>query len=49
MKIFLIEHDKFNYDAYSGHVIVANNENEVRELAKKVLLMKVRVFGIRQL
>ena len=35
MKIFLIEHDEFNYDAYSGHVIVANNENEVRELAKK--------------
>lgn len=35
MKIFLIEHDEFNYDAYLGHVIVANNENEVRELAKK--------------
>ena len=35
MKIFLITHDKWGYDCYSGHVIVANNENEVRELAKK--------------
>ena len=36
MKIYLIEHKEFNYDAYMGHVIVANNEIEVIELAKKV-------------
>jgi len=35
MKIYLIEHTEFNYDAYMGHVIVANNETEVVELAKK--------------
>ena len=35
MKIFSITHDKFGYDFYLGHIIVANNENEVRELAKK--------------
>ena len=35
MKIFLIEHDEFNYDAYLGHVIVANDETEVRKLAKE--------------
>lgn len=38
MKIFLIKNNDFvcfDYDAYSGHVIVASNENDVRELAKK--------------
>jgi hypothetical protein len=35
MKIFSITHDKWGYDCYSGHIIVANNEIEVRELAKK--------------
>jgi len=36
MKIFSITHNRWGYDCYSGHIIVANNENEVRELAKKV-------------
>jgi hypothetical protein len=35
MKIYLIRHTEFDYDAYMAHVIVANNENEVIELAKK--------------
>ena len=35
MKIYTIEHDEFNYDAYLGHVIVANDKKEVREIAKK--------------
>lgn len=35
MKIYLIEHKKTDFDCYMGHVIVANNETEVRELAKK--------------
>ena len=35
MKIFLIEQNFTGYDSFSGHVIVANNENEVRELAKQ--------------
>ena len=34
MKIYTIEHEVFNYDAYLGHVIVANSEDEVREIAK---------------
>ena len=34
MKIYTIEHEEFNYDAYLGHVIVANSEDEVREIAK---------------
>ena len=34
MKIYTIEHEDFNYDAYLGHVIVANSEDEVREIAK---------------
>ena len=36
MKIYTIGHEEFEYDAYMGHVVVANNELEVRELAKKV-------------
>ena len=35
MKIFLIEHNFTGYDYFAGHVIVANNENEVRELAQQ--------------
>jgi len=35
MKIYLIEHKEFDYDAYMAHIIVANNEIEVVELAKK--------------
>lgn len=35
MKIFSITHDKWGYDCYVGHIIVANNEIEVRELAKE--------------
>ena len=34
MKIYTIEHEEFKYDAYLGHVIVANSEDEVREIAK---------------
>lgn len=34
MKIFTIEHTKFCYDSYGGHIIVANSEVEVREIAK---------------
>lgn len=36
MKIFLIGHDNWTYDCYSDFVIVANNETEVREMAKKM-------------
>ena len=36
MKIYTIEHEKFNYDAYMGHTVVANSELEVRELAKRI-------------
>lgn len=36
MKIYTIEHEVFNYDAYLGHVIVANSEDEVREIAKSI-------------
>ena len=35
MKIYTIEHEVFNYDANMGHVIVANSELEVREIAKQ--------------
>lgn len=35
MKIFFITHNKWDYNCYLGHVIVANNETEVRELSKK--------------
>lgn len=35
MKIYTIEHKEFEYDSFLGHVIVANNEKEVIELAKK--------------
>jgi len=34
MKIYTIEHEVFNYDAYLGNVIVAKSEDEVREIAK---------------
>lgn len=34
MKIYTIEHEEFSYDAYMGHVVVANSEEEVRQLAK---------------
>lgn len=36
MKIYTIQHDKINYDCYIGHVIVANNHEEVRKLAKDI-------------
>ena len=36
MKIFLIGHDNLDYGCYSDFVIVANDENEVREMAKKM-------------
>ena len=36
MKIYTIEHEEFNYDAYLGHTVVANSESEVRELAKEI-------------
>lgn len=35
MNIYTIEHENFQYDSYMGHVIVANSETEVREIAKK--------------
>jgi len=35
MNIYTIEHENFEYDSYMGHVIVANSEIEVREIAKK--------------
>lgn len=35
MKIYTIEHEKFDYDSYMGHVVVANSEEEVRQLAKE--------------
>lgn len=37
MNIYLIQYnlmENYNYDVYDGFVIVANNEEEVRELAK---------------
>ena len=36
MKIFIIEHNERNWDSYMGHIIVANNEEEVKYLAKQV-------------
>ena len=35
MKIYAIEHENFAYDSYMGHVVVANSEEEVRQLAKE--------------
>lgn len=36
MNIYLIEHEKFDiYDAYSGHVVAANNKKEVIDIAKE--------------
>lgn len=35
MKIFSIKHNKMGYDYFSGHIIVANDEIEVRQIAKK--------------
>ncbi len=34
MKIYKIEHEKFACDSYMSHVVVANSEDEVRQLAK---------------
>ena len=34
MNIYKIPHDEFEYDYYMGHVIVANNRQEVLDLAK---------------
>lgn len=36
MKIFLIGHEDWGSDCYSDFVIVANDENEVREMAKRM-------------
>lgn len=36
MKIFKISHDNKRYDFFLGHVIVANNVQEVINLAKHV-------------
>ena len=36
MKIFIIEHNERNWDSYMGHIIVANNEEEVKYSAKQV-------------
>lgn len=36
MEIYTIEHEEFSYDAYMGHVVVANSEEEVRQLAKNI-------------
>ncbi|WP_374440475.1 hypothetical protein [Epilithonimonas sp.] len=36
MKIYTIQHDKKDWDCYMGHVIVANNHEEVRKLAKDI-------------
>ena len=35
MKIYTITHDDGGCDCYNGHVIVANNTNEVISLAQK--------------
>ena len=35
MFIYLIDIEDFGYDCYSGHVVVANNEDEVILLAKE--------------
>lgn len=34
MKIYKVEHDKFEYDSFMGHVIVANSKEEARQIAK---------------
>ena len=36
MKIYLIQHRNFSYDSYMGHVVVANSEDEVRQLVKNI-------------
>ena len=36
MKIYLIGQDDWDYDCYSHFVIVAYNETEVRNMAKKM-------------
>lgn len=36
MYIFKISHEQINYDCNLGHVIVATNKAQVRELAKSV-------------
>ena len=36
MKIYKIHHKEFEWDAYMGHVIVASNDEQVIELAKKL-------------
>jgi hypothetical protein len=36
MKIFTIELKEFGYDFFVGHTIVANSDEQVRELAKSV-------------
>ena len=35
MNVFLIKHSEREYDYYLGHVIIANNKDEVIKLAKK--------------
>lgn len=35
MKIFLIKHDMWKHDSYLAHVMAANTEQEVRDLAKR--------------
>ena len=35
MKIYTIKHNEFIQESYLGHVIVANNKKEARELAKE--------------
>ena len=35
MKIWTIEHEEPYYDSFCGHVVVANSEDEVKQLAKK--------------
>ena len=34
MRIFLIKHNYIDYDCHLGHIIVADNEKQVRKLAK---------------
>lgn len=36
MKIFVITHTNYGYDVYNGHVVIANDESEVRQLAKSL-------------
>lgn len=35
MKIYTIEHGQGGWDSFHGHVIVANSEQEVRDIAKE--------------